>query len=234
MIIDIMKNQQLTLKLGRQGENDATVITFDLTGLKEEFGEGILALLMQRSGDANPFPVTIETSGNSAVWTISNVETSIPGIGRAQITYIVDNVIKKTVIYNTLVEPSLVSESETPPDPYNSWLDTLTQIGGQIVIDKAEALDDIADAKTGALNDISSAKTSTLSDISTARTETISAVQAETSRAQEYADDASRYKEEAEEARWLAQEYADQARSYAEGLHFDESTSGNIVIHIGD
>lgn len=61
MIIDIMKNQQLTLKLGRQGENDATVITFDLTGLKEEFGEGILALLMQRSGDENPFPVTIET-----------------------------------------------------------------------------------------------------------------------------------------------------------------------------
>lgn len=234
MMIDIMKNQQLTLKLGRQGENDATVITFDLTGLKEEFGEGILALLMQRSGDANPFPVTIETTENTAVWTVSNVETSIPGIGRAQITYTVDNVIKKTVIYNTLVEPSLVSESETPPDPYNSWLDTLTQIGGQIVIDKTEALDDIADAKAEALSDVSSAKTTALSDISTARTEAISAVQAETSRAQEYADDASRYKEEAEEARWLAQEYVDQARSYAEGLHFDESTSGNIVIHIGD
>ena len=176
MIVYDLMGQTFTLYLGRQGENNARALTFDLSAIRQKYGNGNLSLALKRPGDARPFPVVVDVSGDQAIWTVSNVETDIPGIGEAQFTYTVDGVIKKTVIYRTKVEPSLTPLSEKAPDPFDNWLDELSSIGGQIVADKAEALENIADARTGALSDIEAARADAVSDIESAEADAVASV----------------------------------------------------------
>lgn len=255
MIIYDLMGQAFTLYLGRQGEKDARTLTFDLSCMRKKYGDGTLALAMKAPTGGNPYPVAVDVSGDVATWTVSNVETDVPGVGEAQFTYTVDGVIKKTVIYKTLVDPSLTPLSEKAPDAFDNWLDELTQIGGQIVADKGEALTAISESKTeaigdvqtagtnavnavssartSALEDLSTTKTETLTDVSEARTEAVNAIHAEAEAAGGYAKQAEQAASDAQSSEQAAGQYAEEARSYAENLHFNESSSGNIVISVG-
>ena len=48
------------LPLGKQGENLAKQIQFDLSRWISNFGPGTVQLLHQRSGDEAPYPVAVE------------------------------------------------------------------------------------------------------------------------------------------------------------------------------
>lgn len=165
MKISIGNNPAVTLYLGRQGENNVKEILFDLSYLKQEFGDGSVSLVMQRPTDYEPYPIALDIVDGSAVWTVSNVDTSVDGIGKAQVTYIVDEQIKKSVIYKTKVLPSLKPESETPPDAFDNWLDTLGDLSGQISADKAQALIDIETARVNSLDDIESDRVNAIADV---------------------------------------------------------------------
>lgn len=165
MKISIGNNPPVTLYLGRQGENNVKEILFDLSYLKQEFGDGSVSLVMQRPTDSEPYPVALDIVDGSAVWTVSNVDTSVDGIGKAQVTYTINEQIKKSVIYKTKVLPSLKPESETPPDAYENWLDTLGNLSGQISADKAQALIDIETARVNSLDDIESDRVNSIADI---------------------------------------------------------------------
>lgn len=101
MTINLQNGPPLTLYLGRQGENAAKTFSFDFSSLEDNYGPGILTLVAQRSTDKEPYPVALSFDGTVALWTVSNVDTSIPGTGKAQFTYTADGKIKKTVIYST-------------------------------------------------------------------------------------------------------------------------------------
>lgn len=165
MKISIGNNPPVTLYLGRQGENNVKEILFDLSYLKQEFGDGSVSLVMQRPTDYEPYPVALDIVDGSAVWTVSNVDTSVDGIGKVQVTYSVDEQIKKSVIYKTKVLPSLKPESETPPDAFENWLDTLGNLSGQISADKAQALTEIETARVNSLDDIENDRVNAIADI---------------------------------------------------------------------
>ena len=165
MKISIGNIPSITLYLGRQGENNVKEISFDFSGLKNEFGDGTVSLVVQRPTDSEPYPVALDTVNEAAVWTVSNVDTSVEGIGKAQVTYTVNDQIKKSIIYKTKVLPSLKPESETPPDAFENWLDTLGNLSGQIVADKAQALIDIETARVNSLDDIESDRVNAIADI---------------------------------------------------------------------
>ena len=46
----------LSLFVGYAGENDARGFAFDYSSWTEEYGAGVLQMLLQRPGDANPYP----------------------------------------------------------------------------------------------------------------------------------------------------------------------------------
>lgn len=165
MKISIGNAPSITLYLGRQGENNVKEISFDFSGLKNEFGDGTISLVVQRPTDSEPYPVALDIVDESAVWTVSNVDTSVEGIGKAQVTYTVDDQVKKSVIYKTKVLPSLKPESEMPPDAFENYLDTLGNLSGQIVADKAQALSDIETARVNSLDDIKDERADVIMDI---------------------------------------------------------------------
>lgn len=109
------------IPLGRQGENEVTTVLFDVSGWADEYGDGEFTLLHERCMDTAPYecPITIEDYVIS--WVIRNVDTAYPYSGRAQLIYVVNDYVAKSVIYKTFTIKSIDGDPVFP-DPYDDWL----------------------------------------------------------------------------------------------------------------
>ena len=117
------------LPLGKQGENLAKQIQFDLSRWISNFGPGTVQLLHQRSGDETPYPVAVEQEGNLAVWTVTSADTAAAGTGSAELQYYVGDALAKSETWMTKVLPALGDASETPPEAQQGWVDQVLQAG---------------------------------------------------------------------------------------------------------
>lgn len=125
----------LSLFVGYAGENDARGFAFDYSSWTEEYGAGVLQMLLQRPGDANPYPVLLSAGEDgTAVWLPSATDTDVKGKGEIQLIYTVNQVIAKTAVLPVLIERSL-GAGTTPPDPYETWVEELLELGNKILQD---------------------------------------------------------------------------------------------------
>lgn len=116
------------IKLGRRGENHARKVVFDvLEKWREGYGEGVASLIVQRNGDAQPYPVAVTEEDGALVWRVSSVDTAVAGEGAAELRYTVGDTIVKSQIYKTRVRETLGNSGETPPPDYQSWVDEVLQ-----------------------------------------------------------------------------------------------------------
>ena len=111
------------LPLGKQGENLARKIQFDISRWIGTLGPGTVQLLHQRRGDEAPYPVAVEQEGNLAVWTVTNADTAAAGTGRAELQYYVGDALAKSETWMTKVLAALGDASETPPEAQQGWVD---------------------------------------------------------------------------------------------------------------
>lgn len=111
------------LPLGKQGENLARKIQFDISRWISTFGPGTVQLLHQRSGDEAPYPVAVYREGNFAVWTVTDADTAAPGTGHAELQYYVGDALAKSETWMTKVFPALGPAGETPPEAQQGWVD---------------------------------------------------------------------------------------------------------------
>ena len=110
------------IDLGISGENDARLISFDITKFVETFGEGVPAILVERPTETYSYPVVFEREGNILTWSPGQADVYIPGNGRLTVRYSVDEVVVKTLEFITVVHGSLATEGE-PPEPIEEWVD---------------------------------------------------------------------------------------------------------------
>lgn len=123
---------QLNLILGQQNENEVTEVVFDYAAWKTAYGSGTLSLSVQRPGDQQPYAVVMTTSGDTATWEVSSLDTAYNGTGEIQLTYTVGTLVKKSVVYMFTVYGSIGANGEYP-SPGQTW--------------QEEIEDDIADIK---------------------------------------------------------------------------------------
>jgi hypothetical protein len=117
--------------VGYQGESGSRHIGIDFSAWRESCGDGVLTVLLQRPGDTAPYPVTdLTVDEDVATWTPSATDTAVSGSAVIQFEYIVDGVIAKSSTLNATVGASL-GEATDPPDPYESWLDTLIVLAAE-------------------------------------------------------------------------------------------------------
>ena len=202
-LIDI--NQVRRVVLGNVRENDATLLNFNYAEWIEQYGEGTLSLIVKRNGDTLAYPVVLATQDGVATWTVSNVDTAIEGTGEGQFLYHVDEVLKKSLVFEFLVLRSLDNGAE-PPEPYESFLEQMTELAGIVVEDTAE-VERLAQQ---------------VSDDASAAAESKRLAEGYASDAQGYANDAQGYKNdasgyaiEAQRQAGLAQEHASDSQGYA-------------------
>ena len=127
----ISATRQKNLFLGRKGENLASRIVFDLTDLITTYGDGVAELIYQRPGDAQPYPVAAYREADTLLWDVSSADTDAANdFGKCELRWRVGDMLAKTHIWITWVDPAMDTPSETtPPEPEQGWVDKVLATG---------------------------------------------------------------------------------------------------------
>lgn len=154
----IIATQEAVIPLGRQGENNVETVQFDVSGWAEEYGDGAFELLHERCMDTAPYDCPIEVDGDVVNWVVRNSDVAYVGRGQAELIYVVDKAVAKSVIYKTSTLKSIDGNPDFP-DPYDDWLRQMHEDAEyvreniedaleakQITVEQAEAASSSADA----------------------------------------------------------------------------------------
>lgn len=137
------------LYIGYQGENNARQAVFDVSHWRAVYGPGTVQLLVQRTGETTPYPAALTVEGNTATWVITAADTAIPGsMGKAELRYIVGDTLAKSETWTTIVLDALGEPSETPPEPYQGWVDQVLEAGADAQTAAAQAKADAERVET--------------------------------------------------------------------------------------
>lgn len=132
--INALTEGKKLLPLGRQGENEALQIVFNVSELIADYGEGTAVLVAQRSQDVAPYAIVTTQSDKTVTWTISSTDTLYQGVGKANLMWNVNNTIAKTIDFDTYVFPS-ISGIVTVPDALESWYNEMIEYINSIAVD---------------------------------------------------------------------------------------------------
>ena len=123
------------IDLGRQGENLATQVIYDLSDWIAEYGDGTAELIHKRVGDLQPYPVAAVREGNTLIWTVTSTDTAVAtkppsGYGKCELRWYSGDVLAKSKTWKTMVSQAMDTPSETaPPDPEQGWVDQVLAAG---------------------------------------------------------------------------------------------------------
>lgn len=115
------------IDLGKRGENLALCVWFDIKGWDRIYGPGEVHLLHQRNGDVAPYPCVVEVLDTFVLWTITETDRAVPGIGRAELQYVVGNTVVKSDVYVTRSEKGLGNAGAVPEAPETGWVERVLQ-----------------------------------------------------------------------------------------------------------
>lgn len=135
--INALTEGKKLLPLGRQGENEALQIVFNVSQLIADYGEGTAVLVAQRSQDVAPYAIVTTQSDKTVTWTISSTDTLYQGVGKANLMWNVNNTIAKTIDFDTYVFPS-ISGIVTVPDAVESWYNEMIEYINSIAVDDSK------------------------------------------------------------------------------------------------
>lgn len=113
------------LLIGGVGENDARRIQFDITEWIRSFGSGgTVYVLHQRSGDTAPYACKVERKDQFAEWVVSDTDVAVAGKGKAELQYVLDGVIAKSMTFVTLTRKTMSQPGDTP-SAYDGWIENV-------------------------------------------------------------------------------------------------------------
>ena len=127
--MDIRKYLEMgvSLPLGISGENGIESYEFGYGDWASLYGDGVLSINHQRPGDSTPYPVGLTVSGHIAHWNVTAADVQYSGHGRIQVVYMVNGIVKKTMVGTTLIEGSLGENVGADP-AIQSYIDTMVAI----------------------------------------------------------------------------------------------------------
>lgn len=138
------------IMLGKQGENLAREVVFDVSGVRAEFGDGAFRLSAKRPGEADAYPATVTETGDTVVWALTGADTQNAGRGQCELAYYAGETRLKTWTYDTAIAKSLTGSPKT--DPYNEFLDEVNRLAAEAAISQREAKNSENAAKTSEEN----------------------------------------------------------------------------------
>lgn len=127
IIVELGKTRFDSLTLGRVGENLAREIVFDCTNFAKMYGTGT-TMVVAKLPSGVKYPVVVDQNGAMVSWKITAADVSVPGPGKVELRWIVNEVVAKTQLFNTLIRESLTgTDTDKPPDPYKDWVDSVIE-----------------------------------------------------------------------------------------------------------
>lgn len=126
------------LDIGRRGENLVTRVHLPEV---PESGQAVTVYVL-RNGDTAAYPASnVEITDTEIIWTVTSVDTGKSGRGKVQYKFAdaTTGEVIKTEIFGFLVGLAIDTEVGPAPDPYESWLDSLTDLADETQINAREA-----------------------------------------------------------------------------------------------
>lgn len=122
------------LFVGAQGEYNVRRICFDVKPFIDDFGSGVPVLLYSVPDESMVYPLSIEYVEDKVYWIPNSADTSQFGFGIIELRwYGTDGVLLgKPVTFVTYVAQSYMNISETPPDAYETWIESLAELGASV------------------------------------------------------------------------------------------------------
>lgn len=127
------------IRIGRRGENEVTKVIFDVSYLVKNYGDGAGVLMFKRKGDSTAYPVSVERSGNEITWIINDTDSASAGDGECELFWFVNEALAKTVVYMTVTAKDIGETTETAPEAFETWVDTLTALGAETLQNAQDA-----------------------------------------------------------------------------------------------
>ena len=186
--------------------------------------EAFVSLVVIRPGETEPYLAAgVSTNGKALRWTPNGYDTQKRGIGKAQILYTEDRagtvILGKSPVYKVIIGESIPGTDEAEiPDPYESWVATITGIAAEAYQHEQGALaaQEAAETAQGKAEDAQEAAETAQGKAEDAQTAAETA-QGKAETAQGKAEDAQTAAETAQGKAETAQEKAEDAQTAAEG-----------------
>lgn len=210
----INANEVNVLNLGKQGEHLRKKIVFDYSDLAQEFPGGGAVLrvhLPEEDGAYNEASVEYDFDGDCLIWTVTENDTSVEGMGECQLIYSWDGRAKSKV-WKTSIGRSITATEVAPPS-WQDWMDSLTDLAAQTVAQAERAYNYAQDAENSAEEAAGYAEDASYS-ANKARDYSASA-SASMTNAQTYASNAYAYANSANASKTGAQAAANTASQHA-------------------
>ena len=161
--IKVSNSNPATIVIGRRGTYNTQEVTFDLSYLVENYGNGTAVLMLKRSQDISAYPAVASQADNVLTWTVSDADTYYVGNGEAQLMWYVNDGLAKTIIYPMVVMRDIIGTTEDPPSGYENWIEQLVDLGEE-TLENAQAAEqsatNAANSAVEADNSATSAETS--------------------------------------------------------------------------
>lgn len=162
-----------TINIGKQGENKATQVVFDVSEMIDTYGSGTAVVVVQRRGDLHPYELdNTSQSGDKVTWTVSNTDTAVYGTGRVQLFWTINDEIAKTVTYAFFVEEALSDPTDAPYVPDGGWisekigdLDSLTTTDKDNLVEAINEVDGNTDTNATAIGTLANLTTTEKSNL---------------------------------------------------------------------
>lgn len=155
-MIDILKTT--SAYFGRQGENIAREVIFDITSLKREFPDAVYSLVLQRSGEDETYTALAMTvTGNEFRYQPTSWATEIAGTGSWEI-HAIDadsGLIAKTITGTFIVDEALEDAINASPEVAENWLGQVMAARDEAVAAAQQATSAVAVDLTAMQEDIS-------------------------------------------------------------------------------
>ena len=136
-MIEIKAAPGKLIMLGKQGENLAREVIFDVSGVRAEFGDGTFRLSAKRPGESDAYPATVTETGDTVVWALTGADTQNAGRGQCELAFYAGETRLKTWTYDTAIAKSLTGSPKT--DPYDEFLDEVNRLAAEAAISQREA-----------------------------------------------------------------------------------------------
>lgn len=157
---EIVATTRIIVPLGRQGENEATVVKFPVGGWETLYGAGAFELLNVRPSENTPYTCSITVDDDFVYWVVQAADVALVGHGKCELTYVVDGTVAKSLTFETCVIESIEGAGTVPP-PYESRIHDLIEASAGISVDADRAENAANGAWESAASAAQSAETAT-------------------------------------------------------------------------
>lgn len=148
--VTINQNSNPNIIIGRRSTYETQQVIFDVSWLIKTYGEGTAELLIKRPKDASAYPVIAVLDGNALTWTVSETDTQDKGHGECEIYWYVNGGLAKSCICGITILRDIGDTTETAPDPYETWVETLSRLGAETLTNAQAAEQSANDAAQSA------------------------------------------------------------------------------------